>query len=74
MAAPEPTETIPIYQYRVALADDTERTVSAMGYELDGPWMTFDDTTGTVLILRSEAVLSVERVEQVGEQTVDVIA
>lgn len=72
------TETIPIYAYTLTLTPiDGEppptRTIHAMGFELDGHWMTFDDTTGTVLTVRAERVLEVARGEQVATQEVDTL-
>lgn len=68
------TETVPIYRYALTLKDGTTRSVDAMGYVLDAPWMIFDDTESTtVLTIREELVNEVARGEQVGEQVVDAL-
>lgn len=85
MAKAEPTEKVVIYRYTIEFKPvpkatsmefvvRSSRTVDAMGYEVDGPWFVFDDTEGTVLTIRQDVVEQIVRVEQVGEQTVDVIA
>lgn len=67
------TERVPVYEYELTLKDGTKRKVVAWGYELDGPWMIFDDANGSVLTIREELVNEANRVEQVGEQEVDAL-
>ncbi|MGH3436860.1 MAG: hypothetical protein ACRDRN_10390 [Sciscionella sp.] len=71
--ADEQTERIPIYTYTLTLKDGTTRTATAWGYELDGPWLIFDDANGSVLTIREELVSEAARGEQVGEQEVDAL-
>jgi hypothetical protein len=67
------TERVPVYEYELTLKDGTKRKVVAWGYELDGPWMIFDDANGSVLTIREEMVNEANRLEQVGEQEVDAL-
>lgn len=69
----EKTERVPIYRYALTLKDGNTRTVDAWGYELDGPWMIFDDANGSVLTIREELVNEASRGELVGEQEVDAL-
>jgi hypothetical protein len=67
------TDQVPVYEYELTLKDGTKRKVIAWGYELDGPWMIFDDANGSVLTIREELVNEATRLDQVGTQEVDAL-
>ncbi len=67
------TERVPVYEYELTLKDGTKRKAVAWGYELDGPWMIFDDANGSVLTIREELVNEAIRGAQAGEQEVDAL-
>lgn len=69
----ERTEKVPIYAYTITLKDGTTRSTRALGYELDGPWIVFDDTVSTVLTIREERVDEIARGEQINAQEVDAL-
>lgn len=71
--ADEKTERVSIYRYTITLKDGTTRTADAWGYELDGPWMIFDDVNGSVLTIREELVNEAIRGDLVCEQEVDAL-
>lgn len=69
---------IPIYRYMIRMSPMTAepgqdiRTVDAMSFREEDPWIIFDDTRASVLVLRAERVDEIQRSpEPVGTQLVD---
>ena len=75
MSKPAP---LPVYEYRIDLKPDdagqpAQRTVRAVQYWQEGSWFVFDDATATVLSIRQELVLAIERGDKVGEQGMEIL-
>jgi len=68
---------IPVYRYTITLAPSLEaakdiRTVDAISFREEHPWIIFDDTRASVLVLRAERVDEIQRsADPIGAQLVD---
>ena len=63
---------IPVYTYEITMVDGSTRTTEAIEYRESEPWIIWDDTRATVLILRSEKVDEIARSrEPISSQLVD---
>lgn len=69
---------IPLYRYTVTMSrlspvtDRDVRTVDAISFREEPPWIIFDDTRASVLVLRAELVDEIQRSpDPIGTQLVD---
>lgn len=73
-------EKVPIYRYTIltSIADESGhmpvRVVDAMNFREEEPWIIFDDTRASVLVVRADRVVEIERsADPVSTQTVDTL-
>lgn len=73
-------EQVPIYRYTVTLElkstmpGENVRVVEAMSFREEPPWLIFDDTRASVLIVRADMVNEIQRSpEPVRSQLVDTL-
>jgi len=69
---------IPVYRYTITLSrlspmpNENVRTVDAISFREEDPWIIFDDTRTSVLVLRAERVDEIQRsAHPIGTQLVD---